>query len=132
MNEQVESEEMVGQQELLSPREQDVLGQTPPEGEWVPNIPIAVQRGMSAREAASLREKRFKDYHSVELAFALGFEKPLAVQVGDIDMQTGEVIDELKFVGFWIEETKSVEYAKNEDEFDAEIKRKLKEIAERK
>lgn len=121
-------EKEIARYDLLTPREIESIGGTREE-EWSEedeDVPIAIINGESVERVAQLRKEQLAQFTSDILGFAAGYDKTLVIQFcADLDLETGKVLGELRFIGLWNKQTEQSEPAADPDKFDREVKERL-------
>lgn len=124
-------EKEIARSDLLTPKEHEFIGGTREEGWGQDDVPIAIINGESIERVARLRKEQLANYRSEILGSALGYGKPLVVSFADLDLKTGKVLGESRFIGLWNKQTEQSEPAADPDKFDREVKERSRNIRKR-
>ena len=138
INSQESKEAGIDPFKLLAPFEHEMIGSTPVfvdegsggvRGDFPSRAPIAVYEGVSIELVAQMRKDLYSFYRlNLLMSRGLGYDRELVVEFADLDPETGEILADPKFVGFWDAEAEEIVDVANPDEFDAEVKAKLAEF----
>lgn len=106
-----ERETKVAREDLMTPLEHQLFGSTPEEGEFPVNVPLGISTKRYSNNEISEARKSTGFVKTDILAWSLGYkQQTLAISLEEIDLQTGELKNPPRFLGFWdSEEDKIIE-----------------------